>query len=96
MSRIAGDRHIGQAVKVIEDNAEIFSKNSFVVLLELLLRRRQVRADRIVDEIQDQIAVRLAIADLIETLQRANARIEGAFAALLVDIFLGIAGQRTN
>ena len=75
---------------------KLFSENSLVVLLEFLLRRRQVRADRIVDEIQDQVAVRLAIADLVETLQRANAGIEGSFAALLIDIFLGVAGQRTN
>ena len=55
-----------------------------------------MRAHRIVHEVQDQFALRFAVADFIETLQRANAGIEGPFAPLLVDIFLGIAGQRTN
>src|SRR5262249_34455595 len=32
----------------------------------------------------------------IQKTQRANARVESSLAALLVDVFLGVAGQRTN
>ena len=51
---------------MIEVDAELLEENSLVILLELFLRRRQVRADRIVDQIEHQAAVRLAVANFVE------------------------------
>src|SRR5581483_4615509 len=65
-----------------------------VVPLELRLRRRQRRPLRVVDEIQHEPAAGLRIAQRIEPPQHADALVEYAAAALPVDVFLQIAGQR--
>src|SRR5215207_11581403 len=96
MGRIAGDWHVGQTEQSVKDNAELILKNSLVILLEFFLPRRQVRRHRIIDKIKHQAAVGLTVTNFIENLQRADAAIERAFAALLVDIVAGIARQRTN
>src|SRR5262245_30912569 len=88
---VAGDRHVSQAKKPVEHDAELFAEYLSIVLFEFVLRRRQVRSNGIVDQIQNQIAGWLAIADVIELLQSAYARLESALAPLPVDIFLGVA-----
>ena len=53
MRRVTRDRHVGETEKLIEDDAKLFVKNLFIILFELFLGRRQVRAHRIVDQIQN-------------------------------------------
>src|SRR4029077_15265284 len=48
------DRKIGKCVKPVEHNSEMLLQLPFVIGLKLLLRRRQKRADRIVNEMQRQ------------------------------------------
>ena len=52
---------------MIEQDTELLVENSFVVLLQLFLRRRQVRAHGIIDEVQNEIAARLPIADTLRS-----------------------------
>src|SRR3954451_14275159 len=96
MHSVARDRHIAQAVKVIEDDAEAFFQYPLVVLFELCLWWRKMRIYRVIDQVEKQSAVFMAIADAVEGLQRANAQIESPLTALAVDIFFAIAGQRAN
>ena len=68
MGGIAGDRHVGQTKKAIEDDAELFAENPLIILFQLCLRRRQVRPYGIVDQIKNQVGVRLTITDFVEPL----------------------------
>ena len=49
------DRQIGKRVKPVEHNSEMLLQLPFVIGLKLILRRRQKRADRIVNEMQRQL-----------------------------------------
>lgn len=93
MFGIARNRHIRETEEVIENDAELRAQFLFVLLLELLLRRRQVWTYRIVNEIQQKIATGLTIAEFVQTLQSADTQLEGAFAALPVDVFFGVTGE---
>ena len=53
MRRVARDRHVAQTEKLIENDPKLLVKNLFIILFQLFLRRRQVRAHRIVDQIQN-------------------------------------------
>src|SRR4051794_6450917 len=48
------DRHIGEREQMIEDNAVSLSEHTLIVGFEYLLRRRQRRPLRIVDEVENQ------------------------------------------
>src|SRR6266576_5126681 len=65
MSRVARNGHVGEAIKTIERDAELLAENLFIVLFELVLPRRQMGADGIVNQVQNQIAIDLAVADFI-------------------------------
>ena len=58
---------------MIELDAVFLPQFPFVVLFEFLLRRRQMRFDRIINQVQRQVTLRLAVAQLVENLQRADA-----------------------
>ena len=62
MGGVARDRHVGEAIKMIERDAEFFTENLFIILFELVLRWRQMRADGIVNQIQNQIVIGLTVA----------------------------------
>ena len=93
MFGITRDRHIGQTEKVIENDTELRAQLLSVLLLEFHLRRRQMWADGIINEVQQKIATGPTVADLVQALQSADAQIECPFAALPVNVFFGIAGQ---
>src|SRR5262245_39001831 len=96
MRCIAGNRHITQAIKPIKNDTELFLEKSFVVLLKLMLRRREVRADRIISQIQYQSALRLPVAQLVEDLQRLNAQFKRTLSPLSINVLLRVARQGTN
>ena len=89
------DRHVGQCEETVEADAELIGELAFVVGLERLLRRRQHRALRVVDEIEHQRRI-ARIAERVERLQRRDALVEHAVAALPVDVGQRVAGQRRD
>src|SRR5712692_5114422 len=88
------DRHVGESEQFVEHHAMRFAQVALVVRFELVLRGRQRRALRVVDEIQRETAARGAVAERVEAFQRLDALLVDAFAALPVDQLLGIARQR--
>ena len=52
----AGDRHVGDRQQPVEDDPEIAAELVPVLVFKLRLRRRQRRTDRVVREIQAQLA----------------------------------------
>src|SRR5215510_5025741 len=96
MRRIAGNRHITQAMKPVKNDAEVFLEYSFVVLLELVLRRGKVRVNRIINQIQYQAAFRMPVAQFVENLERPNARFKRPLSPLTVNVLLRVARQGTN
>ena len=65
----ASDRHIGDGEKLVELDVVFFREKLLVVLFQLVLRRRQIGAGRIINKGQSQAAVRLAVAELVQALQ---------------------------
>jgi hypothetical protein len=88
------DRHVGQGEQFVEDDAVSFAEVLFVGGLQRGLGWRQARALRVVDQVQEQPAAVGTIAQRVELPQAAQAGLEHALAALLVDVFLEVAGQR--
>ena len=60
--------------------------------LQRFLRRRQRRADGVVDQVQDPAAAGQAVAQRIELAQTGQAGFEDAVAALAVDVLFQVAG----
>ena len=85
-------RHVGDDVELVEFNAVLFAQTRVVIGFELLLRGRQHRTLRVVDQIQRESRPRPAIAEAVKHLQCAYAGGEDPVAALAVDIFFKIAG----
>ena len=79
---------------MIEQDAVLVAQNALVIGFELGLSGRQRRSLRVVDQIEDQIRSRDAIAERVEALECADRGVEDAFAALPVDIVFEIAGHR--
>src|SRR3954451_20872585 len=90
----AVDRHVGDGVEAVERKAELRLQLSLVVGFERRLRRRQVRSDRVVDQIEREPAPVDAVADRIETPHRFDALTEHAGTALGVSEVLLVVGQR--
>src|SRR6266480_6236255 len=87
----SGDRHVRERVEPVETDAEALAEHPLVVGFELFLRGRQRRSLRVIHETERQTR---AVAERVETLERTNARLVHALAALPVDQLLGVAGKR--
>ncbi len=70
------------------------AENPLVVRLELLLRRRQRRALRVVDEVEDEAAALGGVAERVQPLEALDASFVDPFAALPVDQLRRVARQR--
>src|SRR3954470_10241640 len=90
----AVDRHVGEGVEPVERKAEFRLQLSLVVGFERRLRRRQVRSDRVVDQIEREPAPVGAVADRIQTPHRLDALAEYPGAPLRVGKVLLVIGQR--
>ncbi len=88
------DRHVGQGEQLVEHHATVFGQVALVVGLQCRLRWRQAGALRVVDRVQRQPGSLLAVAQRVEPTQPADAGIEGALAALPVDVVFQIARHR--
>src|SRR5918992_155678 len=82
----AQDRHVRQDIEAVEHDPIVVLKLPSVIRLEGCLRGRQGRALGIIDQIQDQAGVGLAVAQIVQPLKRADAFLEDAAAALPIDI----------
>jgi hypothetical protein len=67
-----------------------------VLLLEFDLRWGECRSDWIVDEIEAEFGSRLAVAEATELAKRLNALLENTAPSLLIDILVGVAGERRD
>src|SRR5262249_52913724 len=90
------DRHVGERIELVENNAVALVEHAFVVVFERLLRRRQRRSLGIVDEIEHEPGLRAPIAQPVQDFQAADGRFEHALAALAVDILFEVAGKRSD
>jgi hypothetical protein len=59
-------------------------------------RRRHHRSWRVINEIERQAFLAQAVAGRVEALQRSNAALEHAFAALAVHVILDVTGQQSR
>ena len=87
------DRHVGQRVKLAEADAMPRPEDALVVGFERILPRRQHRTLRVINEIENEPARLLAVAERVQAPQSAQRSLEHAPAALGVDIVFQIAGQ---
>lgn len=87
------NRHVRERVKIVEDDAITLAQFPFVVVLQLLLRGRQKRTGRVVNQIQYQIRAFSSIPQIVELAQGANARVEDPLAPLPIDILFEITGK---
>ena len=87
------DRHVRQGEELVEDDAEVGGEHPPVVGLQLGLGWGQHRPLGVVDEVQRQPRLRLAVAEGVEPLQPGDAAGEHAIAALAIDVGRQIAGQ---
>src|ERR1700737_2754303 len=90
------DRHVGKRKQVVEHDAEALAELALVVGLQRHLRRRQRWPKRIVNEIEREPRTVTPVTERVETLQTTDRAVIDAFAALLVDIVLQVAGHRRN
>ena len=82
--------------KRVEGDRILFAEVAAVIDFERPLRGRQHRALGVVNELSLSPTARPAIAQAVEHLQAAHARIEHAFAALAVHIVLEVTGHRCH
>src|SRR5262245_36569887 len=90
------NRHVGERVESVENDAVIFAEHALVVVLERLLRRRQRRTLGIIDEVEHEPSLGAPVAQPIEGFQPADGRFEHALAALAIDVVFEIAGKRSD
>ncbi len=88
----AFDGHVGDADEVGEDDAEVFVEFAAVVGFEGVGGRGEGGAAGVVNEREGEVGVR-AVAHVVEGEQALDRVVEGAAAALLVDVVGGVAGQ---
>jgi len=87
--RKTGSGLVGQRMEVMEDDAKVPLQRFPVIQLQFGLRRWQLGAEEIVNQVERQAR---AIARGIEPLQRSDAFLD-TITALPVDVLGGIAGQ---
>jgi hypothetical protein len=77
-------------------DAEALAQVPPIVGFKSGLRRGQYRSLRVINEVERQSRVLLAVTQRIESLQRGDAALEHAFAALPVHVVLEVTGQRSR
>ena len=87
------NRHVGEREQAIEHDAVTLAQMLFIRGFERGLGWRQARALRVVDQVEDQAASRLAIAQRIQPPEPLEAGLENAFAALLFNVLFQVARQ---
>src|SRR5262245_14212956 len=92
--REALDRHVRQREQAPEADPEARAELRAVARLELGLRRRERGALRVVDEVELEPRAGFAVAERAEAVQRGDAALEDAAAALRVDVLGAVAGKR--
>src|SRR3990172_3796002 len=92
----SGNGHVGEAVKVVKDDAKFLVEDSLVVLFETVLGWRQGRPQRIVDQVEPQPCSRHSVAPPVEDLQRTDAQRKRPVSALAVHVLLGVARERCD
>ena len=90
------NRHVGERVEPIENNAVTLAEHALVVVLERLLRRRQRRPLGIVDDVEHEPRLGAPVAEPVEGFQAADGRFEHALAALAIDVVFEIAGKGSD
>ena len=83
--------NIGKAEQLVEPDPEALREFTLVVRLEITLGRRQYRPHRVVHEIEPEPRVH-TVAQLVETPQGLDTVRIDPLAALLLDVFLEVAG----
>ena len=87
---VARDSHVGDAVEIVEFDVEVLLHLTFVLSFEFLLWRGEEGSVGVVDEVELEVWLD-AIAELIELLESSDGAIKNVVAALLVDVFGGVA-----
>ena len=77
----------------MEDHAVPRPQFAAIVGLELLLRRRKRGTERIVDQIQDQPAVGMAVPQRIQPAQCGDGPLENPVSPLCIDVLFEVAGE---
>ena len=90
----ATNRSIRDGEQTIEVDVEVFLEFALVVAFEGLGRWRQGCAEWIINEIQ--LTIPTTVTEFVQPLQRADALVEDAVAALLIDILGRIARHTGN
>ena len=85
---------LASVIEPVEHDAVALAEHALVVGFERVLRRRQRRSLRIVDEIEHEAGAVASVAERVEPLQAADRALEHALAALPIDIVLEIARHR--
>src|SRR5260221_12356247 len=80
------NRHVGERVEPVENNAVTLAEDALVVVLERLLRRRQRRPLGIVDDVEPEARLGAPVAEPIEGFQTSDGRSEHTLAALAIDV----------
>lgn len=81
------DRHVRDREQTVELDAVLVEKMLAIIRLQLHLGRRQRGAARVVDQIELQAAVLLAIPQPVELAQGLDAALEDMLAALVIDVW---------
>src|SRR6516225_572541 len=92
----APDGHVRQCEEPVELNSESLVEVFLVIRFQFLLRRGQRGAERVVDEIQYEVRSWSSIAKTIQKLERMDALLKDAAAALLIDVFRCVARKAGN
>src|SRR6266478_5472581 len=87
------DRHVGKREETIEGDPVALAEHALVVGFQRLLRGRQARPLRIVDEGEYKPRLLMPVAQSVEPSQAANGAFEDAASPLPVDVLLEIAGH---
>jgi len=89
---VASDRHVGDAVEVVEFDIEVFFHLTLVVGFERFLVRWEKGAVGVVDEVELEFWVD-AVAEFVELLKGGDGAVKDAVAALFVDVVWGVTGH---
>src|SRR5260370_38104954 len=76
------NRHVGERVEPVENNAVTLAEHALVVVLERLLLRRQRRPLGIVADVEPEPRLGAAVAEPVEGFPTAGGRSEPTLAAL--------------
>src|ERR1700730_13337078 len=90
------NRHGGERVESVENNAVTLAEHALVVVLERLLRRRQRRPLGTVDDVEHEPRLGAPVAEPVEGFQAEDGCFVHALAALAIDVVFEIAGKGSD